>query len=148
MKISKTELRTIIQSVISEASMSQMDHGSHGIDLSSCGSVLECCKKMLRECPQMSKEEVASCIYEEYCQGSCDSGDIIQIIGCINECLVAIKNDQDAKLCCDCVKVMVCILDMDRCGGTEMSYSRMPHQDRRPSDIVMDDPRVLEKDCY
>ena len=43
---------------------------------------------------------------------------------------------------------MVCILDMDRCGGTKMSYSSMPRQDRRPSDAVMDDASVLEKDCY
>ena len=144
MKISKTELRTIIQSVISETYSHQMEQRSQDVDLSDCGNILECCKKMLRECPQMGIKEIAHCIYDKYCQGVCKPA---EIIGCINECLICIKNGQDAELCCDCVEVMVCVLDIDRCGGTKMTQSVMSRQVKPAVSLDgMDDTRVLEKD--
>jgi len=144
MNISKKELRTIIQSVITETYGHQMSPSSHDISLSDCGNILECCKKMLRECPEMGIKEIAHCIYDKYCQGVCEPS---EIIGCINECLMCIKNGQDADLCCDCVEVMVSVLNIDRCGGTQMTQSVMARQTKPSRNLdSMDAGRFLEKD--
>ena len=144
MKISKSKLRTIIQSVISEDYGHQMSHDSNNIDLADCSNILECCKKMLTQCPKMGIKEIAHCIYNKYCQGVCKPS---EIIGCINECLMCIKDGHDADLCCDCVEVMVCVLDIDRCGGTQMTQSSMVQQPKPSHDLdSMDDGRFLEKD--
>tara|TARA_Y100001937_G_C7115526_1_gene329957 strand:- start:207 stop:647 length:441 start_codon:yes stop_codon:yes gene_type:complete len=144
MRISKTKLRSIIQSVISETHGHHMSHDSHDIDLSDCRNILECCKKMLTQCPELGIKEIAQCIYDKYCQGVCKPE---EIIGCINECLICIKEDRDAELCCDCVEVMVCVLDVDRCGGTQMTQSAMHHKrEASPHSEDMHDNRFLEKD--
>ncbi len=144
MKISSSKLRKIIKSVIVETYGQQMHMGKQNMSLSNCNSILECCKKMLKECPEMGIKEIAQCIYDEYCQGVCKPS---EIIGCINECLICIKNNQDADLCCDCVEVMVCVLDIDRCGGTQMTQSAMMNQPKTSHDIDhMDDGRFLENE--
>ena len=144
MKISKNKLESIIQSVIAENYGHQTSHDSRDINLSDCRNILDCCKKMLTQCPEMDIKEIAHCIYDKYCQGVCKPE---EIIGCINECLICIKDGRDAELCCDCVEVMVCVLDVDRCGGTEITQSMIPHRkDSAQSHDASHDDRFLEKD--
>ena len=144
MKISRSKLREIIKSVIVENYGQKMKPHGHNVNLSDCNSVLECCKKMLKECPQMGIQEIAQCIYDEYCQGVCKTS---EVIGCVNECLMCIKNGQDADLCCDCVEVMLCMMNIERRGGAQMPQSAMVHQPKSSHDLDhMGDGRFLENE--